>query len=93
MEPKWRKMEEGKTVLVKKVNSRLWPCRYSSRYLISTELSTVFSDLYGHTNCFAFHNNEVIRNLTELEDGDEVVVKQVRRVVFRKEILYSVYMT
>ena len=75
-------MEDGKTVLVKQVNSKLPP----RRYLVSTELSSVFSDLYGHAkNCFAFHNNKVIWDFTKLEDGDEVVVKRVSRVVLRKD--------
>ena len=63
---------------MKKVNSKL---RYL--YSISTQPSTAFTSLYHHQNCFAFYNDEVIADFTALEDGSEVVVKEISEVVLR----------
>ena len=63
---------------MKKVYSKL---RYP--YSISTQPSIAFTSLYHHQNCFAFYNDEVIADFTALEDGSEVVVKEISEVVLR----------
>ena len=79
-------------VFMKKAKSKL-----QYRFPISTELSTVFNKLYHHTNCFAFYSEKVIEDFSPLEDGSEVVVKEVAEIVIRmngreeEEYLLSVH--
>lgn len=56
---------------------------------MSTELGTVFARLCHTTNCFAFHNGEVIETLSPVDCGDEVVVKRVTSVNVRVDNTYA----